>query len=255
MAQLMHQDQARSIKRTLEVLEYFDEYKTRASVGEISRELGYQQSSTSILLKSLLNLGYLAHDEKTRTYSPTARVALLGRGIRAHILGDGNLMAALDEISSKTGELIFLASSAGLAVHYIYVIPATNPLRMHLRVGAVRPLTGSATGHLFLSIRTDAEIADIVRRTHEIDESGAQNQLDEVMRSVRKIRKKGFVLSTKTVTPGGGVLAMMLPLRFDSQAVAVCLGGVASVVVENADRYARVIQEAIARHMSGLPKV
>jgi DNA-binding IclR family transcriptional regulator len=251
----MQQDQARSIKRTLEVLEYFDEYKTRASVGEVSRELGYPQSSTSILLKSLLNLGYLAHDEKTRTYSPTARVALLGRGIRAHILGDGNLMAALDEISSKTGELIFLASSAGLAVHYIYVIPATNPLRMHLRVGAVRSLAGSATGHLFLSTRTDDEIADIVSRTQHIDGISAQNHHDEVMRSVRKIRKKGFVLSTKTVTRGGGVLAMMLPRQLDSQPVAVCLGGVASVVFENADRYARVIHEAIARHMSGISKI
>jgi hypothetical protein len=75
------------------------------------------------------------------------------------------------------------------------------------------------------------------------------------MRSVRKIRKKGFVLSTKTVTRGGGVLAMMLPRQLDSQPVAVCLGGVASVVFENADRYARVIHEAIARHMSGISKI
>ncbi|MES2977713.1 MAG: helix-turn-helix domain-containing protein [Pseudomonadota bacterium] len=245
----MQQDQARSIKRTLEVLEYFDEDKTRASVGEIARELGYPQSSTSILLKSLFNLGYLAYDDKTRTYSPTARVALLGRGIRAHILGDGNVMAALDEISSKTGELIFLASSAGLSVHYIYVIPATNPLRMHLKVGAVRQLAGSATGHLFLSARTDEEIADIVSRTQAIDEGGAPPQLDEVMRSVRKIRKQGFVLSTKTFNRGGGVLAMMLPRQFDSQPIAVCLGGVGSVVMDNAERYARVMNDAIARHL------
>ena len=78
----MQQDQARSIKRTLEVLEYFDEENPSASVGGISKELGYPQSSTSILLKSLLNLGYLSYDDKTRTYRPTARVALIGRGIR-----------------------------------------------------------------------------------------------------------------------------------------------------------------------------
>lgn len=243
----MQQDQARSIKRTLEVLEYFDEEKTSVSVGEIARELGYPQSSTSILLKSLLNLGYLAYDN--RNYRPTARVALLGRGIRSHILGDGNLMATLDEVAQKTGEMIFLASPAGLSVHYIYVIPATNPLRMHLRAGAVRPLAGSSTGHLFLSARTDAEIADVVERSHAVGESGQASDLDEVMKAVRRIRKLGHLISTKTVTPGGGVLAMLLPQQIDNQPLAICIGGVGSVMIDNADRFAHVIQEAIARHL------
>jgi DNA-binding IclR family transcriptional regulator len=247
----MQQDQARSVKRTLEVLEYFDEENTSASVGRISRELGYPQSSTSILLKSLLNLGYLSHDDKTRTYRPTARVALLGRGIRSHILGDGNLMAALDEVSAKTGELIFLASEAGLSVHYIHVIPATNPLRMHLRAGAIRPLAGSSTGHLFLSARTDAEIATIVKRSQDVSEADKAPDLDGVMREVRKIRKLGYVLSTKTVTPGGGVLGVLLQKQFDNQPLAICLGGVGSVVMANAERFTRVISEAIARHISG----
>ncbi|HEV2673780.1 MAG TPA: helix-turn-helix domain-containing protein [Aliidongia sp.] len=244
----MPQDQARSIKRTLEVLEYFDEENPSASVGSISRDLGYPQSSTSILLKSLLNLGYLSYDDKTRTYRPTARVALLGRGIRSHLLGDGNLMAALDELSTKTGELIFLASQAGLSVHYIHVIPATNPLRMHLRAGAVRPLAGSSSGHLFLAARTDADIATIVKRSQEVAEPGKAPDLDDVMREVRKIRKAGYVLSTRTVTPGGGVLGMMLPQQFEHQPLAICLGGVGSVVTENADRFVRIMADAIARH-------
>lgn len=245
----MQQDQARSIKRTLEVLEYFDEENPSASVGGISKELGYPQSSTSILLKSLLNLGYLSYDDKTRTYRPTARVALIGRGIRSHLLGDGNLMAVLDELSTKTGELIFLASQAGLSVHYVHVIPATNPLRMHLRAGAVRPLAGSSTGHLFLAARTDAEVAAIVKRSQEVAEPGTAPDLDDVMREVRKIRKQGYVLSTRTVTPGGGVLGMLLHQQFDHQPLAICIGGVGSVMTENADRFIRIMQEAIARHI------
>jgi DNA-binding IclR family transcriptional regulator len=245
----MQQDQARSIKRTLEVLEYFDEQNTSASVGGISRDLGYPQSSTSILLRSLLNLGYLTYDDKTRTYRPTARVALLGRGIRSTVLGDGNLMATLDELSAKTGELVFLASQAGLSVHYIHVIPATNPLRMHLRAGAVRPLAGSSTGHLFLSVKTDAEIATIVKRSREASETAKAPDLDEVMREVRKIRRLGYVLSTRTATPGGGVVGMLLHLQFDNQPLAVCIGGVGSIITKNADRFIRIMNEAIERHI------
>jgi len=245
----MQQDQARSIKRTLEVLEYFDEETPSASVGGISKDLGYPQSSTSILLKSLLNLGYLAYDDKTRTYSPTARVALIGRGIRSHLLSDGHLMAVMDELSAKTGELIFLVSQAGLSVHYIHVIPATNPLRMHLRAGAVRPLAGASSGHLFLAAKTDAEIATIVKRCGDVAEPGKAPDLDEVMKEVRRIRKHGYVLSTRTVTPGGGVLGMILPQQFDHQPLAVCIGGVGSVITQNADRFIQIMNNAIARHI------
>src|SRR5690606_35115741 len=80
---------SRSIKRTLEVLEFFDAEHPAVSVSEISRALGYPQSSTSILLKSLMELGYLHYDKVTRTYRPTARVALLGRNVQSYLFGDG----------------------------------------------------------------------------------------------------------------------------------------------------------------------
>lgn len=245
----MQTDQARSIKRTLEVLEYFDEEHPSASVGEISRELKYPQSSTSILLKSLMTLGYLTYDDKTRTYRPTARVALLGRSIRPYLFGDGNLMAALEEVSEKTGELIFLAARAGLSIHYIHVIPARNPLRMHLRAGAVRPLAGSATGHLFLASKPDEHIAAVVERSKALAESGEAVDLESVMKDVRKIRKQGYVLSDRTVTPGGGVLGMMLPHEIDGQQLAICLGGVGTVVMDNAERFIKIMRAAIARHI------
>ena len=242
-------DQARSIKRTLEVLEYFDEDHPAASVGEISRELGYPQSSTSILMRSLMTLGYLSYDDRTRTYRPTARIALLGRGIRLRLFGDGSLMAAIDEISAKTGELVFLAARAGLAVHYIHVVQGTNPLRMHLRAGATRPLVGAATGYLFLSADDDDAIAATVERAIAAAPTGTVPDLDEVMREVRQIRLSGHVLSTRTYTPGGGVLGMLLPLEIDQQPLALCIGGVGSILVDNSETLLRAMRDAVDHNL------
>lgn len=246
---MQQNEHARSIKRTLEVLEYFDEDHPSASVGEISRELGYPQSSTSILLKSLMALGYLAHDEKTRTYRPTPRVAMLGRGIRPQLFGDGTIMAALHDLNDRTGELIFLAARVGLSVHYIQVVQATNALRMHLRPGAIRPLVGSATGHLFLSALDDAQIARLVEATRAATPEAAVPDLATVMAEVGRIRTDGYVLSTQTVTPGGGVLAMLLPERVKGDSLAICLGGVGSVVVGKADRYLADMRDVVRRHI------
>ena len=247
----MSNDLARSIKRTLEVLEYFDEEHRAASVGEISRELGYPQSSTSILLKSLMSLGYLFHDESNRTYRPTARVAMLGRGIRPYLFGDGSVVSAMNELSQKTGELIILAARSGLSVHYLHVIPATNPLRMHLRAGAIRPLVGSAVGHLFLSGLAEGDVEKVISRALAQKSSGPGPDPDVVRKEVCRIRDAGYVLSMSTVTPGGGVLGMLLPYELDQQSLAICIGGVQSVLLENADRFINDMRDVIGRHVGG----
>ncbi len=219
------------------------------SVGEISRALGYPQSSTSILLKSLMELGYLHYDKSQRSYSPTARVALLGRGVQAYLFGDGSVMSALEEISRRTGEMTILAAQAGVVVQYIHVIPATNPVRMHLRTGAVRPMIGSAVGHLFLSALDNEELKDEIAQIRSI--AGDPPRLDDeaLMKEIRKIRRSGYALSTNTVTPGGGVAAILLPGSFNGQRLAIGIGGVAEVITQNSQTFVETMRDCIGRHI------
>lgn len=245
----MTSELSRSIKRTLEVLEYFDSEHPAVSVSEISRALGYPQSSTSILLKSLMELGYLHYDKLNRTYRPTARVALLGRGVQSYLFGDGSVMAALEEISQETGETVVLAARAGVVVQYIHVILATNPVRLHLRTGAVRPMIGSAVGHLFLSALPDAEVEGEIDRLIEAMGGTPTVTRDWLVKEVRKIRRNGFALSTNTVTPGGGVVTLLLPGTFNGQRLAVGIGGVASIITGNSERFVKVMRDAIRKHV------
>ncbi|MFT5111160.1 MAG: IclR family KDG regulon transcriptional repressor [Parasphingorhabdus sp.] len=241
-------DLSRSIKRTLEVLEYFDSEHPAVSVSEISRALGYPQSSTSILLKSLRELGYLHYDKASRSYRPTARVAMLGRGVRENLFGDGSVMAALEEISEQTGETVILAVSEGIVVRYICVILATNPMRMHLRTGAVRPIIGSAVGHLFLSALPDDELAEEIKRLHLVQAETLIDD-DELMRQIRRIRSRGHSLSTHTVTAGGGIVAILLPGEFNGTRLAIGIGGVAQTITGEENRFVEVMQAAVKRHV------
>ena len=247
----MKRDLSRSIKRTLEVLEYFDAEHPAVSVNEISRALGYPQSSTSILLKSLAELGYLNYDKKTRTYRPSPRVALLGRGVQPYLFGDGSVLAAMEECGQRTGELVNLAAPAGVMVQYIHVIPATNPVRLHMHAGAVRPMIGSGMGHLFLSSLPDDELEEEIERLEKSFKEPALGR-EDLMKEIRKIRRKGYVLSTSTVTPGGGLIATLLPGLYSGTPLAIGIGGVASVITSNEDRFIEVLREAISRNVEPL---
>src|SRR5271166_1357806 len=95
----------KSAERVLQVLEFFDGTHTKATVMEISRQLGYPQSSTSELLRCLVKMGYLNYDRYRRTYEPTARVPLLGAWVQPGLFRHGHLHPMLDEVSRRCGRL------------------------------------------------------------------------------------------------------------------------------------------------------
>src|SRR5207253_1159749 len=96
----------KSAHRVLEILEYFDREHRTATVMDLSRSLAYPQSSTSELLRCLTALGYLHYNRYRRTYSPTARVALLGSWVDPTLFRGGTVLTALDRVADRVGETV-----------------------------------------------------------------------------------------------------------------------------------------------------
>ena len=82
-------NKAKIANRVIEVLDFFDDVHSEATVMDIVRRYNRPQSSTSELLSSLVNLGLLYKDPVSRSYSPTPRAALLGSTTQPDIIRDG----------------------------------------------------------------------------------------------------------------------------------------------------------------------
>ena len=67
----MANPQVKSATRAIEILEYFKLAQQPRSMSQMASDLGYPQSSTTVMLKTLVNLGYLNFDRSTRDYFPT----------------------------------------------------------------------------------------------------------------------------------------------------------------------------------------
>ena len=72
--------------------------QTRRDSHEIAGALGLPQSSTTMLLKSLLKLGYLDYAPQTRKFRPTYRVAVLGSWIQRSLFKSGPFTDTMDAI-------------------------------------------------------------------------------------------------------------------------------------------------------------
>lgn len=247
----MADNRVKSAQRVLQVLEYFDEIRRDASVMDIARALSMPQSSTTELLRTLVDMGYLSYKVEGRRYMPTHRVALLGSWIQSQLFSGGRLVRMMEELGETTHETVILGEYSGLSVRYIYVVQSRMTMRLHVGPGTVRPLALSGMGQLFLSSFPEDLVKTLLKRINS-ERANGEPIIDypKLEGELRDIRKKGYHLLTKGVNPGAGIVAMMLPQTEDSLPLAIGIGGLAENIARNGPTLVQAIRSAIQRHLT-----
>lgn len=242
----------KSAARVLRILEYFDEVQRDARVTEIAAHLKFPQSSTSALLKSLAQLGYLDYDRVRRTFVPTARVALLGTWMKEGPAQDGRLLRTMEELSEASRDTVILAVRNGIYSQYIHVIQAMTAIRYHVPQGSRRLLAWSGSGFALLTQSSDEEIRAVVARTNaEAPEGRTPIDLRETQAHVRRARTDGYFFSRALVTPGAGAIAMPLPAGIDRRRrpMAIVISGVLEDQARREAELVGLMTDAVHRYL------
>ena len=244
----------KSAARVLEVFEYFDRVRAPATVMDVARALGYPQSSTSVLLRSLVKLGYLEQDSTRRNYLPTPRVTLLGSWIEPLLAPGGEIVRLMNDLGAETGETIILGVPSGEVVRYIHVVQATTSVRLHVRNGTIRPMATSGMGRLFMSEMDEARVRQIVHRYNaEVAADGNTLSFAAVRRDLASIRADGYVPSFDRVTPGAGGISVPLPVAPQGVPMAVAVAGLSKNINDRREHFVQMIRQSIRRHLQPGP--
>lgn len=217
-------DGVKSARRTLEILNLFEEERRPLLAAEVAAGLAAPLSSTSILLRTMVAAGFLRFERAGRRYLPSARVALLGAWLSPAMLGEGRLLRLMQALSEATGETIMLGTKNGWRMQYMHVLQATRPLRVHVRPSSFRSLLRSAGGWMLLSTAGDAEARALIRRINAEAPAGHQVPEEVALRRLATIRAEGQATSYDEVTPGAGGIAMLVP-GVDGPPLAMVLAG------------------------------
>jgi DNA-binding IclR family transcriptional regulator len=233
----------KSAERTLGLLEYFSKLKRAATVGEIADSLSWPQSSTTMLLKSLLALGYLDYTPQTRKFRPTYRVAVLGSWIQKSLYSGGPLTDIMESIGEETGETVLLGRQNGAHMQYVHIVPGRQAVQLAVQVGVMRPMTCAALGLALLARKTNEEIKAIVRRNNADAEDAAHRVRErEFMLEIDGIRRRGFAESHGKMTPGANVVALLVPEQPEISPMAIGVGGPMARIDERRDDTVRIMR-------------
>lgn len=236
----------KSAGRVLEVFEYFAAQQCPVNVTDVTKALGYPQSSTSVLLKSLTHLGYLEYDQATRCYVPTLRIALLGSWIQDSFFRRDNLLDLMQALGQKVKGSVIVGLQNGIFAQYIMMLDARGSTPILLPTGSLRPLCRSAIGRMLLTTKRDGDIVGILRRSN-VQETQAQNRMSQraLLSEVELCRQRGYAFTEGTMTPGHGVIAVLLPTTPGHAPMAMGIGGTIAQLRKSRERILDQLQRQI----------
>lgn len=235
----------KSAARVLEVLEHFRAVRKPSSLKEITEALGYPQSSTTVLLKSLIALGYLNYDRVRRVYFPTLRVAALGDWVPHALLGRGRLHEAMRDVHSATGETVSIAVQNDVYLQYIRVIQSTHALRFYTEEGSMRPLVQSALGWVLMSTRPDHEVERLIRRANiAVARPADRVNVAAMLERVAEVRRQRSAYAENVPLLGGATVCVLLPVTIHDQPVVLGLGGAIDRIRPMRARYTALLKRA-----------
>jgi DNA-binding IclR family transcriptional regulator len=238
----------KSTARTLEVLELFMEVRAPLRLHNIVERLGYPQSSSTALLKSLVVLGYLNYHRASRTYFPTTKVSSLGDWINTVTYGSGKLIRLMRAVHERTGVAITLASQNDLFVQYNRVIASPEDrLRITPSEGFMRLLPHSTGGLVLLSRMSNKAVDKLIRHINALPQVGGEKiVLGELIETLDWVRREGYSFMTGFPTQEIASLAVPLPDAPHSIPLALGAGAFNSDLTRRKREVIGIMREEIA---------
>lgn len=236
----------KSAQRVLQVLEYFDIDRPRATVTDISRAMTYPQSSTSVLLRCLRELGYLYYDRRDRCYRPTARAALLGCWAEDGAYRGGKMLDLVDTVAMRLGETSFISAAySDYKMHHLHVVRGSKPGSVEMRSGETEEQLHNVQANLVLSSYPEPMIRLALHRLNADEQDPRRRvNISTKVAELQQIRQRGWLISSHSHDrEGPGIVAALMPRRKGGDRIVLSVAARPEVVEKQGQEFLRVLIE------------
>ena len=236
MAQLLS-----SVKKALEVLDFFTVEKYELSLAEISKCMGMHKSSVYRMLKTLEAADFLRWDSDRGRYSLSLKILELAN----RVLGRYDLRTTagpfMEELAVKTGEIIHLSILDGGEIVYLEKKGAGQVLTVATKVGGRHPAYASAMGKVLLAFLPEKQLQVVLEGTELIPLTSCTiTDAAQLLRKLEKIRRQGYALDNEEAFPG--IRCIAAPIRQRSGKVVAAISATVPAQRLGGDRVPELVK-------------
>jgi DNA-binding IclR family transcriptional regulator len=247
-------DSPKSTVRALQILELLVNSNGPLRAIDVVRALHLSPSSTSQLLKALMDWAYVIFDHSTKRYHPSPRLSRLGSRVSSFYFGHNaleNLMIAVQRSSELT---VTVSACQGSFMQIIEEVstPGIQPNRNGVpgttAVGLQVPLIGSCTGATWLSVQ-DGDTTQAALRLCRRELSWQAISERAILERLLQIRKQGYSYGGMTLDDGFRSLSIALPPTVNGLVLVLCMSGDKVSIEPRKDELAQVAKHLTKVHL------
>jgi IclR family transcriptional regulator, pca regulon regulatory protein len=236
-----------SLAHGLSVLEAVAAHREPVPLALLADSVGMKKTSTWRLVHTLVHLGYVRQDPKTRTFQPAPRILALGYSYFDGLDLKQSSTPFLQDLAERFNETVNLAVQDGDEVVYIDRIRTSQIIDINLHVGSRLPLYNTSLGRALICEKPQEWLDDYMarlsndRRTAPYRGNGKNN----LIKLLKETRKLGFAVNDEELVKG--LRSIACPIR-DASTQIVCAIGIAgpSSRVSLADLKSKCSQDLIS---------
>lgn len=233
--------------RTLRLFEVYAKTQRPLVLSELAELLDMPASSCLLLVRTLLQRGYLYETGRRAGYYPTRRLFDHASAIVAHDPVVERLRGALEALRDHTSETITLSKIQGDRLVYLLVADSPQIVRPAIQAGVLRPLHSTATGKALL-----AQL-DPVTRARLLKTAGMPRLTAATRTSLRRVeadieagKARGWYGNEGESVADLNAVALALQLNHEAYAITV-MGPAYRLDRAAMSRHARALQATVAR--------
>ena len=209
--------------RTIEILHLIAGSPQNLTITEISQALNIPKSTTHQIIQTLFELRIL-ETTKSKTYRLGIRFFEMALPAFARMDLRREAASILEDLSSKSGESVFMATYDGKEIVYLDQVMGPSLLRLSVNPGTRGPIHCTALGKAILASLPDEKVFDIIGEDplERFTDFTIQSR-DRLIADLRNTRKRGFAIDDRELFPDISCIAAPVFRSSDEPAAAISI--------------------------------
>jgi len=209
-------------------LQYLGEAQQELSLTEICHRVRLPKTTVFRYLYTLVELGFVAHDQKTDLYRIGLRMWELGRLAGNQQRLREIALPLMQELRERFNETVNLGVLHNRAVVYLDMVESQHSLRMQAKIGSRDPVHSTSLGKAMLAFLPTDQQADYLPIHLPAFTSRTITSFDALKQELEQTRARGFAVDYGENEEGAHCIGAPILDERDQVAAAISISAPAS---------------------------
>ncbi len=184
------------------------------------------KATASRILQTLIDTGYVVHDDVTRRYRLTGKIRNLAQGVGDQLDLRAVARPHLRRLNEELNETVHLGVMHGDHIVYLDKLESTNSIQLVSAIGQWMPLHSTSLGKSMLAELPDEELEDVLATIDFTPRTERTiTNVEDFRRAIDKTRADGYSTDDRENEPAGACVAAAV-VDFDGRPVgAISISG------------------------------